>query len=241
VDIAGVEELIKRVEKLEREQGVSLPKEKIESCFVPGVKELEAGRKLLQYGEKAKAIHHLEEAIGFFICAADALPCYETYYNLASAYLDYCDHDNAKENYQKAISYDPTQPGAYNGLGIVYGKTGDYPKAEEYFRQALDAAEKLTDKLTRLGWQAAALGNLGNVYADTGQMELAEKRHRQALDIDREIGNKLGEASDLGNLGLVYADTGQMELARAIFQQIGAPHLVKVVDENLARLGRETK
>ncbi len=199
ITVASEEDLRKRFPSLAKEK-----EEKIKSCFIPGVRELEAGRKLLQYGQEAKAKYHLEEAIKFFICAADALPCYETYLNLASAYNDYCDYDNAKENYQKAIQHDPSQPGGYNGLGIVYGKTGDYPQAEEYFSTALAATAKLTDRQAKLVWQATALNNLGNVYRETGQMEQAREHYQQA---------------------------------QAIFQEIGAPHLAKQVDENLAKLG----
>lgn len=219
LDIAGVDELRKRVERLEQEQGKSLPKEKIESCFVPGIKELEAGRKLLQFGQEAQAKSRFEEAIKFFICAADALPCYETFFNLAKVYNDYCDYDNAKENYEKAIQHDPTQPGAYNGLGVVYDKIGNYPKAKDCYHKTLNAAKQLTDKLEKSGWQTNALGNLGSVYFQTGQMEQALEYYQKALKIDREIRNKLGEADDLNNLGLVYRRRGQREQALERHQQ----------------------
>jgi tetratricopeptide (TPR) repeat protein len=213
IDIAGVEELKKRVEKLEHEQGKSLPKEKIDSCFIPGIRELEMGRNLLQHGQEAQAKNHLEEAIKFFICAADALPCYETHFNLASTYDDYCDYDNAKENYLKAIQHDPAQPGAYNGLGIIYGKTGDYTNAEKYYKEAFSKTKNLTDQQLKQYWQANALGNLGLVYYHIGRMDKALEHQQQVLIVFREIGDKLEEANTLKNIGLVYQDTGRMEQA----------------------------
>lgn len=215
----SVDNLRKRIEKIEHEQGKSLPKEKIESYFIPGIEELEKGKTLLQYGQEAKAKHHLEEAIKFFVCAADALPCYETFFNLAEAYSDSCVYDNAKENYEKANQYDPNQPGAYNSLGIVYQQTGNYPKAEEYLQQTLTIAEKLIDQKAKLVWQACALGNLGMVCRNTGQMEQAEKHLKQALVILQKIGDKLNEANVLNNLGLIYVDICQIEQAKDYHQQ----------------------
>jgi len=60
---------------------------------------------------------------------------------------------------------------------------------------------------------------MGNVYHSQGKPDLALKADQDALTIHREVGYRLGEASDLGNMGNTYARLGRVDEARVSLQQ----------------------
>lgn len=219
LDIAGTGDLRKRLAKLESEREMSFPKEKIESCFVPGVKELAAGKRCLQNNEKKKAKQNLEKAINYFKCAVEAFPCYETFYNLAAAYNEYPDYDKSQEIFQKAVQNDPSQPGAYNGLGIMYMKNSSYYQAKQYLQQALGKAGQLINQRAKMFWQGEALTNLGFVGWNNGQLDEALNYYQQALVVYRKTGDRWGEVKVLGNLGVIYQARGQLDEALKNYRQ----------------------
>ncbi|MCX6296525.1 MAG: tetratricopeptide repeat protein, partial [Bacteroidetes bacterium] len=87
-------------------------------------------------------------------------------------------------------------------VGIVYRKQGDYPKALDFYFQALKLDEEIGGKKEI----STDLGNIGVVYYKLKNYGKTLDYYLQALRIDEEIGNKSGVARHLGNLGGVYAE-----------------------------------
>lgn len=95
-------------------------------------------------------------------------------------------------------------------LGTTYFSLGEYPRAIEYYEEALKITHAIGDK----HGEGNTLGNLGLAFFGLGEYGNAIKYHLSALEIARGIGNKNGEGNALGNLGTVYASLG--EYLRAI-------------------------
>ena len=89
---------------------------------------------------------------------------------------------------------------AYNNIGIVNFSISDYPKALEYYSQALDINEQIGNK----NGIASNLGNIGSVYFNLSDFPQALDNQNKALKINEQIGNKNGIAPNLGNIGNVY-------------------------------------
>ena len=91
--------------------------------------------------------------------------------------------------------------------------------------------------------QGGVLGSLANAYCDLGQNDRAAAYYRHALQICREIGNRMGEATNLNNLGTLHEDQGNyaaaldnIQQARAIYAQIGAADRLKRTEGRIARV-----
>jgi tetratricopeptide (TPR) repeat protein len=95
-------------------------------------------------------------------------------------------------------------------LGKLAWLRGDYPRALELLREALQARKRLGDRRSI----ALSLHNLGLVLQDSGSFKEALDAFEQALRIRREIGDQLGVALTLNNLGTIAQD--QRDDARAM-------------------------
>ena len=85
--------------------------------------------------------------------------------------------------------------------------------------------------------------SLGTVYRLRGDLDGAEAMYNKSLKIDEDLGRKEGMASNYTNLGNVYQTHGDLDrakeawqTARALFEQIGMPHMVQKMDGWLASL-----
>ncbi len=101
------------------------------------------------------------------------------------------------------------------GLGNVFAAEGQDEQALVFYRQALEIARQVGD---RLG-EGRALNNLGNSYNAQEQYEQAIELYSQALEIAREIEDHFGEIIALQNLANVYSSLGQYERAIEVHQQ----------------------
>jgi CHAT domain-containing protein len=101
-----------------------------------------------------------------------------------------------------------------SNIGLVYDDLGSYPKALEYYQQALKIKKELGDK-RGIGNN---LTNIGVVYSNLGSYPKALEYYQQALAIDKEIGDKRGEGKDLGNIGVLYKNLGKYQQAKKAFQ-----------------------
>ncbi len=118
----------------------------------------------------------------------------------------------------------PGQVGALTDLGVVRGRTGDYPGAARDLEEALSISRDLGD---RLG-QANALNGLSDVRRLTGNYPAAARDQEEALGIYCDIGDRPGQASALNSLGDVRRLTGDypgaardQEEALSIFRDLG--------------------
>ncbi len=118
-------------------------------------------------------------------------------------------YKEALTHFEEALKKNPSDEerlAIYNTMGVCNNIRGNNDLAEEQLKFVLDHARKKNVKVI-------ALGNIGLIYSDKGELGKALKYQKDALKLHKEIGNRLGEASDLGNIGLIYSDKGEPEKA----------------------------
>jgi serine/threonine protein kinase/tetratricopeptide (TPR) repeat protein len=123
-------------------------------------------------------------------------------------------------------------------IGQVQAMRGNFPEAEQAFRDALRLLRELDDKAAL----SSVLVNFGSLLnEDVGRPDEGLPLLREALQIRRETGNTSGEALVLNNLGAYYQSKGQFdqaqthfELALKIREKTGAPRDVADTVHNLA-------
>ncbi|OFY82188.1 MAG: hypothetical protein A3F72_08220 [Bacteroidetes bacterium RIFCSPLOWO2_12_FULL_35_15] len=89
---------------------------------------------------------------------------------------------------------------SFNNIGMVYDAQRNFPKALEYYEQALKIQEELGDR----NGVASDLNNIGNVYHSEKNYSKAITYFLRCLKMMQEMGNKMGIESSLANLGNVY-------------------------------------
>ncbi len=127
----------------------------------------------------------------------------EPHYNLASVYLDLGNLEQARTEYQTALSLNPDYFDALFGLGSVHARTGRRDLALDFFRQSIQKRTSVTGKkdypLARL--------NIGEILGLAGRYEEAVRELKLAVQGDPSM--VLGHY----NLGLAYFMTGKLEQA----------------------------
>jgi len=137
-----------------------------------------------------------------------------------------------------AAKTSPSSHQNHNNLGDYYGQQGDFQKAEEEFKRAIELKPNYAD----------AYHNLGNTYRRMGKQEEALKSYEKALEFNSKLwqsyhqiaalyfetgefeksGEYLKEALELNpeqevlrsGLALVYMQQGRLEEAREILEEI---------------------
>jgi tetratricopeptide (TPR) repeat protein len=118
------------------------------------------------------------------------------------------DVEGAIKRLERAVEIAPQFSAAWNNLGTIAYQTAEYPRAEEYFRRALEAEPGAYEPLVNLGGvllnlqkfgealeynlhavlmranDALANSQLGLTYFELGRLELAEKYLRSAIKLD---------------------------------------------------------
>ena len=159
--------------------------------------------------------------------------------NLAMAYRDLGDLEQAKDYYARALDIDLKKLGPehvnvatwYNNLGEVHSKLGDLEKAKDCCARALDIhLKKVGPEHVTL---APCYNNLGTVHRALADIEQASDCHARALDIRLK---KLGPehvhvATSYNNLGLVRSELGDLEQAKDCHE--------RALDISLKKLGPE--
>jgi len=104
---------------------------------------------------------------------------------------------------------------ANNLLGILYFKTGQLGKAENYQLKALNIWNKINNK-EGIG---LTLTNLGNIFNNKNQKQDAENAYLQALQIFNELNNEKQKANALNNLGILKFENDEVAIAKRYFLQ----------------------
>ena len=81
--------------------------------------------------------------------------------------------EDAIEAYQRVVAVEPSYAAAWNNLGLLHHRMGQYTEAQEAYEAALRAQPTC----------AEAAYNLGSLNEDTGNVEEAIRCYRRALDI----------------------------------------------------------
>jgi tetratricopeptide (TPR) repeat protein len=105
----------------------------------------------------------------------------------------------------------------YANLAGLYRDQGDYGRAEEISRRALDLATE--ESAAGLAARANVLGVLGGVLARRGALEEAEQSLQQSIRIALKLPSGSGIlAADWSNLAEIYAKTGRDDQALALYR-----------------------
>ncbi|MEQ1773273.1 MAG: tetratricopeptide repeat protein [Burkholderiales bacterium] len=106
------------------------------------------------------------------------------------------DTQMALDRYQYAISIDPTDIGAYSGLGQVFNRLGRYAEADAAFSRALTLAPASSAAWTNFGLAIARSGNTNNAAgALVNSFVFAADRRRAYESLQRLEKNRDGNVS----------------------------------------------
>jgi tetratricopeptide (TPR) repeat protein len=106
--------------------------------------------------------------------------------------------NEAKAQAERAITDAPNISFAYNALGAVYFKQGDFIRAEAHFRRMIELAPK--GEYTPWAWQ-----NIGAIREKEGQLDRALEAYRTGLELDP------GCTSIRCNLAALYLGQGELD------------------------------
>jgi tetratricopeptide (TPR) repeat protein len=90
----------------------------------------------------------------------------------------------------------------YNNIALIYDKKGNYQKAVEYLKKAIEIGERYGDYHGVSMWKL----NLGNTYRKMKDYEKAEKYILEGLEGVKKVGDKYWEATDI-NILVGYTKT----------------------------------
>ena len=107
----------------------------------------------------------------------------------------------------------------YNGLGVLYMKTGHLDLAEDFFTKALSGREKTMGRDDR--YTAEIVNHLGALYTRLGQLDKAETLLLRALAyLDKAYGEfYMATQPTANNLGLLYLTQGRLDDAERIIHR----------------------
>ncbi|MCM1187877.1 MAG: tetratricopeptide repeat protein [bacterium] len=112
----------------------------------------------------------------------------------------------AKEDFEKAISMNPSNPYAHNGLSFVYKYTGDYEKALIHIRKAILYMDEDMSPI---------------IYTDLADLYSLLGRHEKALAVCRLYEEQTHDTAAwfLKQLAEIYVNLGRGQEAREIYQK----------------------
>jgi Signal transduction histidine kinase len=122
-----------------------------------------------------------------------ATPQHYRAWKLSESYSD--TSYSAKKNYVVSL----------NGLGNIYLTTGNYEKAEEVLRKALDGEQELKSSLG----QAINYANLGSIFSHRKQYDSAWVYYRNSMKYNTEAKSTLGIALCHNYFGSLYEKQGR--------------------------------
>ena len=165
-------------------------------------------RNYLSFGFVFYERGYFQQAQEFFAQALKDDPnSAEALYGLGSAYLQLQKTTEARDCFQRALklhaSYPGTLPNAWNNLGILAAREGNYDAAIEYFQHALQIDPQ----------HSIALGNLGSAYRQKKDWAQAKNMLERALAINPD------DPEANYSLGMVYAQQNDTEHAYEYLQK----------------------
>ncbi len=114
-------------------------------------------------------------------------------------YADFINHIYLKEQYAEA------KPMSLRIYGYFFENKGNYPRAIDYYLQALDAARKLG----LIKRQIEILTDLAAVYtSDMKQPQKAKDLYQECLRLNRQLGDVHSLLNSYMNLGAIYDRLG---------------------------------
>lgn len=152
----------------------------------------EAFKALIQSKTEAKALKTKEQVKSTF--------------DLAFAYSQAGEINEAIKEYKAALALDPQNPDVMLELGSVYRRAKLFAEARELYEKLIAADPN----------NARAYGNLGNVYLDEGNIEAAVANYEKAA---ARSSDKEAAAQNFLNAGFQSAARGNYEKAIALYRR----------------------
>ena len=118
--------------------------------------------------------------------------------NLADAYEQVGNYEEARKEYRTVLKLDPGRMRAYYGLGNVYHEMGRPEEAIAAYQRAIAVDSTF----------ALSHNNLGIVYDELGRSDLAEEEYGKALRLKPDF------VKPYNNLAILYAQRGELERAK---------------------------
>lgn len=125
--------------------------------------------------------------------------------------------EEAREDFEKALAENPSQPYALNGLSFIYKYEGNYDKALICLKRAiLYLGEDLT---------AIRFADMANLYSLLGDYNLAVEAYRKFVDMAGEAGKR--SEYHMRHMALCLARNNQVDEAIALLESAVASNLVR--------------
>jgi tetratricopeptide (TPR) repeat protein len=137
----------------------------------------------------------------------------------AIAFAEECLTVSQRSGYEKGAGM------AYNSLGVIEIKRGNYITAMEFHKKALTICESAKDK----NGIAFARVNMGNIYWKQGNPSEALKNYFSSLKINEAIHDKEGMGLCYNNIGLINFDQGNFN--EALKNTVAALHIFKEIND----------
>ncbi|MBN2621389.1 tetratricopeptide repeat protein [candidate division WOR-3 bacterium] len=118
-------------------------------------------------------------------------------------------------SYARELNNTKAMAFAYNELGVIAYRFGEFINAKQLHKQALKIREEIGNQ--RL--ITASLNNLAVVVYALGDYNEAKRLHEQALSIRQRINDTYGIATSLNNLGNVMHSLGNSAKASSLYEQ----------------------
>jgi len=163
----------------------------------------------------------LDKAIAFYRKAIKSNPAHPAgYFNLAHAFEEKGDYENAINNYRKAIEIKPDHADAYYNLSNTYRQQGKLTEAIKPLETALLIYQKQKNHFKA----AHCYFHLGGIYAGMTQRKKSIQMHLRSLKIAGKLKNRGLEAANYAMLVGLY---GQQDKLKQVRQ--AARKLLKIV------------
>jgi tetratricopeptide (TPR) repeat protein len=133
--------------------------------------EPQSGELYAQFGETYAAMKEYDRAILMYIKALSIKPDTAVSANLAYAYMQKGQYDNAIEQFTIALRGEPLNANFYYGLAQAYNKLGKIDEEIAAYKQAVAVNPKM----------AGALLNLGNAYQEKKMYDAAVREYKKGL------------------------------------------------------------
>lgn len=154
----------------------------------------------------------------------DALSAFRKAYTVnpqhSKAYLEearllsrvFKDYDGATASYNKVLSIEPDNMNALKECGSVYAESGNYAKAESYFRRALAKLGTTQDPMTYY--------NLSTVLYNQNKAEEAVKYAKEAYDTKDSLRSNTEKAMVVYNYALITEKSGNQNDAIPLYKEV---------------------
>lgn len=192
----------------------------------------------IYYNKKdPKALNYLLQALPLCQKAGDMQAFGIIAGNIGEIYADAGDDKHAFEFYNKVLAVDPQSLSAayaYNGIGKIYLRKGDYPRALQQHFRALAISEKLDDKLFRM----RTLKGIANAYTAQNDYKRAMPYYLQAKDLGKDLKANV-ELKDLyQDMSVAYTKLGDYPNALLYKTRYADIKDTLYNDETLQKIGR---